>query len=173
MFYALVSPQDEILELRAYDVEPEGREVAANKPRLLPVEDLADTLDPSTQAPADVVITIEAGRVVRFTASRLKTAEEIAAERGLKIGAVMAEATRRLEAAYPLWRQVSLTAEAVALLDIRLEREWTEEEAAKAAVLRGHRAAAAGIRARAAELIATIPQDAAGVYAFDPLAGWD
>lgn len=173
MLYALVNPAGEILEYRTYDAEPEGTAVAANKPRLLPVVQQPPGFDAATQVLGDVVDTVEDGRVRRTNAVRLKTDGELAAERGAKVAALQAEASRRILERFPIVLQMNMMGRALQLIDIRSQRDLTPLEDQEQDELRAVRAAIDAIRDRSNQLEAQIPDDPAGVLAFDPLDGWD
>lgn len=65
LHYALVSPEGEVLETRRYEEEPEGLDVAAHKPRLLPVVDDRPDYDTETEVREGPVWSIENGAAVR------------------------------------------------------------------------------------------------------------
>lgn len=83
--YALVSPDDQIIERRLYpDGEPPAGnlgQVAASKPRLVPVETVGfGPFNPVTQVRTGPVVTIEPTRVIDTYTVRAKTEEEVEAE---------------------------------------------------------------------------------------------
>lgn len=72
--YALVSPDDQILEYRDY-AEPPAPHGHAHKPRLLPVEEKNEAKENEIEFLADPVI--RKTKVVLTRKSRAKTAEEL------------------------------------------------------------------------------------------------
>jgi hypothetical protein len=173
MLYALVTPAGDIVEYRPYAKEPEGVSVAPNKPRLLPVVEVRANFNPATQVELEPVDTVEGSQVTRKIGVRAKSADELASLRAEKVTALQAEAGRRIGALYPPWKQMNMTARAVMLIDLRDTRELTPDETAEQDELRAAWAVIDAIRARSNDLEESIPQGAAGLFAFNPLVGWD
>lgn len=90
MIYALVK-DGEILEFRADAPNVDQSTLAEGKPRLLPVEVIAEEYDPVSEVLEGPTYEVEASRVVeRFTA-RAKNSDEIAAMKVRKDAAIEAE----------------------------------------------------------------------------------
>lgn len=102
------------------------------------------------------------------------SAPERAALRTAKLGDVKAEASRRILAQYPIWRQINMTARATELTELRFDRDWTGPEAAEAAALKAVFAWIKSVRAASDVIEAAVPTAAAEIAAFDPAAaeGW-
>ncbi|MFD3263324.1 hypothetical protein [Phenylobacterium ferrooxidans] len=174
MLYALVSPAAEILGYRVFSEVPEGIDVAAHKPRYLPVENEdAPSVDAVTQVCEGPVEVVTPTAVVRTWTVRAKSPQEVAGMREAKVAQVKAQAAGRILALYPEWKQRNLTARAVVLLRIAQDRAWTPQEAQESADLEAAWAAVDAIRTRSNEIEAQIPAGAAAIAAFDVLQGWD
>lgn len=174
MLYALVSPTAEILGYRVFSEIPEGIDVAAHKPRYLPVENEdAPAFDAQTQVCEGPVESVTAAAVVRTWTVRTKSPQEIEGMREAKVAEVKAQAAARILALYPEWKQRNMTAQAVVLLRIAQDRPWTMQEAQGSADLEAAWAAVDAVRTRSNEIEADIPATAAGIAAFDVLQGWD
>lgn len=172
--YALVSPADEILGYETFATPPEGTQVAAHKPRLVPVEGQEPpAFDAATQVLEGPAITVEAAAVIWAWTVRGFAPHEVASLRSSKAAQVKAQAAARILNLYPDWKQRNMTARAAALLAIRLDRAWTVDEAAESAELQGAWDEVSAIRAASNVIEAAIPDDAAGIAAFDITAGWD
>lgn len=174
MLYALVNPAAEIIGYRVFSETPEGIDVAAHKPRYLPVENEdAPAFDAQTQVCEGPVEAVTPTAVVRTWTVRAKSPQEVAGMREAKVAEVKAQAATRILSLYPEWKQRNLTARAVVLLRIAQDRAWTSEEAQESAALEAAWAAVDAIRGRSNEIEAEIPATAAGIAAFDAAQGWN
>lgn len=162
-----------VLRLHPFNEDEELPVLAANKGVWLPVEEDHAECDPATQVLLDPVTTVEEDRVVVGCPVREKTPLEVAAMREAKVAEVKAEASARILALYPAWKQTNMLARGVELASIRVVQPWTPEEEAESALLLGRWAEVKAIRELSDALEASIPQDAAGIAAFDPSQGWD
>lgn len=169
--FALVR-DGEIVRVQAF---PEGEEpptLAANKGAWLPIVEDAAEFDEATQVQEPVGATIEAERVVMAAPVRDKTSDEVAAMRAEKVVAVKSQASQRILALYPAWRQANMTARAIELISLRMDRDLTADETAEQDDLRAAFAAIKAVRQTSDDLEAAIPVDAAGIDAFDVTEGW-
>lgn len=174
MLYALLSPAGEILDYRTFTVEPEGLDVAPSKPRLVPVTGQEPpAFDAVTQVLEGPEIEVAEGSVLWTWTVRAHTPAELTSLRGAKASEVKAEAAARILNLYPDWKQRNMTARGVELLAIRADRAWTPEEATESDDLKAAWAVVSAIRAASNAVEAAIPADAAGIAAFDIMAGWD
>lgn len=161
----------EIVETR--DFEGAAPTLAPNKGAWLPEVVEGEAYDAVSQVREGPVQTIEAGRVLVAYTVRTKSAEEVAEMRAAKLQAIKDEARRRILARYPEWKQLNMTKRAMQLVDIRHDRLLTEVEEFERQALIAASAWVDAVRTRSDELEAQVPADPAGIYAFDPLAGWD
>lgn len=172
--YALVSPAGDVIGYSHLDVSAEDLDTSPNKDRYLPViNPEAPAFDPATHVNDGREEAVEADQVVWTWQIRAMTAGEVAGQRLAKLEEIKAEAARRILDLYPDWKQRNMTARGVVLLRTRLTREWSTQEAAEAAALDDAWAAVEAIRTRSDDIEAAVPVDAAGIAAFDALAGWD
>ena len=173
MLYALLSPAGEILDYRTFTVEPEGLAVAPSKPRLVPV---VDHEPPAFNAVTEVLegpaISVAADEVVWAWTVRPHTSGELTSLRAGKAAQVKAEAAARILTLFPDWKQRNMTARGVELLAILQERPWTIEEAEESDALKAAWGVVTEIRTASNLIEAAIPNDAAGIAAFDVMAGW-
>jgi hypothetical protein len=175
--YALVSPQDAILEYR--DDAPVGDQslLSPNKPRQIPiVEDGDVAFDPVTEVREGPVATIEQTRVRWTYSKRVKNAAEIAAMRAAKAAAVRAEGTRRLNLLVTMSQQVQALTRLVQLLYLHTDRSgWPAGQQTLATAMLARLQSIQDIRqiedAKAAEV--EVLTDPAAIHAYDETAGWD
>lgn len=99
--------------------------------------------------------------------------EEVAELLGRRME-VKAEASRRILARYPTWRQANMNMRATELVDIRLDRELTTEETAEREAMLSAAAWIKAVRTASDEIEAALPDDAEGLTAFSAAtaAGW-
>jgi hypothetical protein len=83
-----------------------------------------------------------------------------------------AQAGQVIAGEYPLWKQQNMIARAVALLDIKSQRDLTTEEATEQTALRAAWAWVDAVRAHSETLKAALPSDGPGAAAFDVTTGW-
>lgn len=101
------------------------------------------------------------------------TDDQVATRRAEILAAIDATAGLIILDRYPLWMQQNMTARAVALLDIRGDRDLTPDEQAEREGLQAAWAWVAAVRNHSNALKATVPAtDAAGIDGFDITAGW-
>lgn len=86
--------------------------------------------------------------------------------RACRIGEVKAEAGRRILERYPTWKQANMNMRATELVDIRLDRELTEDETAERAAMLSAAAWIKEVRAASDVIEASLPDDAEGLCAF-------
>lgn len=91
-----------------------------------------------------------------------------------RIADVKAEASRRILARFPTWKQANMNMRATELVDIRLGRELTTEETAERDALLGAAAWIKAVRTASDDIEAALPDDAEGLSAFSAAAadGW-
>lgn len=112
----------------------------------------------------------EGGRPREVWLTEAYEPEEINALRAATVVAVKVEASRRILSVYPLWRQSNMTKRACEIVDIRIDRALTEEEEAERQALKAAAAWVDTVRAASDDIEALIPNDAAGISAFDVAA---
>ncbi len=162
----------EIVRVQTFPDGEEPPALAVNKGAWLPIVEETAGFDPATQVQEPVTATIEAERVVMAAPVRDKTGDEIEAMRAEKVAAIKAQASQRILALYPAWRQANMTARAIELISLRMDGDLSEGETAEQDGLRAAFAAIKAIRQISNELEAEVPADAAGIHAFDPAEGW-
>jgi hypothetical protein len=110
----------------------------------------------------------------RVWETRAFTDEEVAAMRAAQVQSVKAEAGRRILALYPTWKQANMNMRATELVDLRIDRELTAEEAAERDELIAAAEWIKAVRAASDAIEAALPTDAEGLCAFSAAAadGW-
>lgn len=86
--------------------------------------------------------------------------------RACRIAEVKAEAGRRILDRYPTWKQANMNMRATELVDIRLDRELTPDEAAEREAMLSAAAWIKDIRAASDAIEAALPDDAEGLCSF-------
>ncbi|KLN61900.1 hypothetical protein WH96_06385 [Kiloniella spongiae] len=82
------------------------------------------------------------------------------------------EAARRIEEIAPLWKQVRGGERAIQLIEIKSDREWTQNEAAEAAYLRTKRAEIETIRQKSNDLMSMPDAELVNVDVFNDVT-WE
>jgi len=182
--WVLVSPQGAILRRATYpDAAPPVAELTAylaglarHKPRWLPVvTEGYEPFDPVAQVREGPVETVEARRLLETWTVRDKSGDELAAMRAAVVAAIKAEATRRILAIMPETQQrnaLALGMEMVTTIGPD-PADWPAEVQAIHTAAMAAWTAIKDIRALSNQLEASVPETAAAIAAFDPLAGWD
>lgn len=163
----------EIVATRDFREDEAVPELAPSKGVWLPEVVNGEEYDPATQVQEGPTQTIGRRAVTVAYTVRAKTPEEIAGMRAAKMAQIKAEARRRILRRFPEWKQANMTARGVELTNIRHSRAWTAEERAESDALANAWTGIKAVRTRSDELEASIPDNAAGIAAFDPAAGWD
>lgn len=173
MLCAIRSPEGDHLGYHTFAAPPETLEVGPTKDRFVPVlGHQPPDFDPLTQVLEGPVITHDPDVEQWTWTVRPFGPGELAALRVAKAAEVKGEAGARILNLFPDWKQRNMTARGVELVAIRLDRDWTPAEAAESADLQAAWAQIRAIRAASGLIEAAIPQDAAGIAAFDIHAGW-
>ena len=92
--------------------------------------------------------------------------EGVESLRACRIGEVKAEAGRRILQRYPTWKQANMNMRATELVDIRLDRELTPDEAAEREAMLSAAAWIKDVRAASDAIEAALPDDADGLCSF-------
>lgn len=143
--------------------------------RWLPVSDTGEDFDPATQVREGPELLIQPKRVLRSYTVRPKTPDEIAAERGSVVSLIKNEAAARILAIMPEHQQRNSLALGMEMVTTHGHDPagWPAEIQARYAVDIAAWAQIKAVRLRSNELEAAVPDDPAGIAAFDPGAGWD
>jgi hypothetical protein len=179
--YAFLDPLTEIPPAAPF-AGPDGRQYSASWPSLASDADrtaagiaaVVETDRPTGKKTATPGLQLVDGVPTRTWVTTNYSAPERTALRSAKLESVKVEARRRILARWPEWKQLNMNARATQLTRIRLDRPWTEAEAAEAAALEGAWAWIVQVRAASDAIEATVPTDAAGIEAFNPATaeGW-
>lgn len=105
---------------------------------------------------------------------RAMTVEEVAGLTVQRISEVKAEASRRILAAFPTWKQANMNMRATELVDLRVDGSLTVEQEAERQALITASAWIKGVREASNLIEADLPADAAGLvlFAAAEAAGW-
>lgn len=169
--YALLSPEDEIVRTVTLEDDEPTPTIAENKGRWVPVS--AASFDPATQVRGS--LTLAADKASAYRPVRAFTNDELSALRAQKVAAVNAEAERRILDVMPEYQQrnsLALGMEFVTTLGPD-PAAWPADQRATYQAVMAQWAQIKAIRAKSDALGAAVPQDAAGIAGFDPLAGWE
>lgn len=92
---------------------------------------------------------------------------EIEAVRAVVVAGIKDEARARIVGRYSLEQQANMNMRATELVDTRLEREWTEDEAAERVVLKAAAAWIKSVRTASDEIEAALPETIDELRALD------
>lgn len=100
--------------------------------------------------------------------------EGIESLRAYRVVEIKAEASRRILALYPTWKQANMNMRATELVDVRLDRELTPEETTEREALLAAAAWIKAVRVASDDIEAALPDDAEALSAFSAAsaAGW-
>lgn len=173
--YALVTPQNAIIEFRHYDTLPDDSVTSGTtKNRIIPVVLQDVTYDPITEARDGPVYTVQPAQVLETYSKRPKNSTEIEQMRTDKIDEVHRQAELHLEANVPeqirslsrllnlLYRHTDTTGWPQAQQDAVVRHQATLDEIDD-------------IRAREetkVNEVTALPADPTAIYAYDATTGW-
>lgn len=100
------------------------------------------------------------------------TSDQLAGLRQGVSGRIDDRAGQVITGLFPIWKQQNMTSRAVELLDLKSQRDLTEDEVAEQTALRAARAWIESVRAHSDSLKAALPADGPGAAVFDITAGW-
>jgi hypothetical protein len=167
--------EGEIVASREFGDGEEIPQLAANKGAWLPEIVVMPQFDPATEVRTGPEQQITDTAVLQVYTVRAKEQSEVAQMRAGKVAAVKAEAGRRILVIMPEWKQRNFLALGQEMItDHGPDRtQWPQDMQTLYTAVRAEWEQIKAIRARSDQLEATIPTDAAGIAAFDPLAGWE
>lgn len=172
--YALVSPDDVIIEFREYATPPNAVTDSDTKPRVIPVVLQDVTFDPITETRVGPVYVVQQPQVLETYAKRAKNSAEIEGMRADKVEEVHVQAELHLDANIP--NQIRSLSRLVNLLYRHTDTTgWPQAQ--RDAVVR-HQATLDeidDIRAREEAKVTEIealPADPTTIYNYDATTGW-